>query len=46
MAMALSPLAMVIGAVTIENPSVVVKSYPHFFKELNHTQAVTLIEPL
>lgn len=44
MAMALSPLAMVSNAVTIENPSVVVKSYPNFWIELNHTQAFTINE--
>lgn len=44
MAMALAPLVLVINAATIENPSVVVKSYPNFWEELRQTQAIDLEE--
>lgn len=35
MAMAFAPLALVFGEVTIENPDVVDKSYPHYWDDLN-----------
>jgi 3-phosphoshikimate 1-carboxyvinyltransferase len=34
MAMAFAPLSMVLENITIENPDVVEKSYPHFWKDL------------
>ena len=34
MAMAFAPLALVLGNISIENPSVVKKSYPNFWEEL------------
>jgi 3-phosphoshikimate 1-carboxyvinyltransferase len=36
MAMALAPLAAVLGRVTINDPQVVDKSYPHFWNDLEH----------
>ncbi len=35
MAMALAPLSLICGSVQIENPEVVAKSYPCFWKDLN-----------
>lgn len=43
MAMALAPLALKLKALTIENPEVVVKSYPTFWNELLATAAIGTI---
>ena len=34
MAMAFAPVALVTGSITINNPQVVSKSYPHFWDDL------------
>ncbi len=43
MAMSFAPLALCCDKIEIENPTVVEKSFPHFWKELNKIGFITLV---